>query len=416
MWDNHSLPRAWTPAALRDMSVAFQASRILLTAVELRLFSIIGGEAVTSGDVADRAGTDAHGTDRLLNALSTVHLVLKRNGRFRNTPEGLRYLVDSSPEYAAGLRHSASMWHAWSGLTERVRNGQQPSRAAVNDRGDEWLDPFIAAMHYRARLQADPIAALLPLTESTRVLDVGGGSGAFSVAMARRTHGLRAVVFDLPNVMPLTQRYVADAGLGDFVTTAVGDYLTDPLPTGFDLVFLSAVVHSNSAEQNARLIAKCVGALNPGGSVAVVDWVMDADRVKPEAGALFAINMLVGTDSGDTFTEDEIRSWMIDSGLEQIHRRATPFGTDVMIGKRVAVPIGGTLHFCTQCGQQVDPYEPSPVEPGNPAGDRTFFCRSCGQEWPAPNMYATGQPCGNCGMLVPTGARHCAACGHQTWA
>ena len=150
--------------------------------------------------------------------------------------------------------------------------------------------------------------------------------------------------------------------------------------------------------------------------MAVVDWVMDADRVKPEAGALFAINMLVGTDHGDTFTEDEIRAWLVDSGLEQIHRRATPFGTDVVIGKRVAVPIGGTLHFCTQCGQQVDPYEPSPVEPGNPAGDRTYFCRPCGQEWPAPSMYATGQPCGNCGMLVPTGARFCAACGHQTWA
>jgi SAM-dependent methyltransferase len=142
------------------------------------------------------------------------------------------------------------------------------------------------------------------------------------------------VVFDLPNVVSITRRYIDAAGLSARVSTTVGDYLADPMPAGFDLVFLSAVVHSNNAAQNASLIASCARALNPGGTVAVVDWVMSPDRVSPAAGAMFALNMLVGTDEGDTYTEDEIRGWLADAGLTRVERRATPFGTDIMLGGR----------------------------------------------------------------------------------
>lgn len=335
MWENHPV-KACNPSTLREAATAFQTSRVLLTAIELRLFSHIRSEALTSAEVADRAGTDPHATDRLLNALCALNLLAKDRGRFRNTPDGARYLVDSSPDYAAGLAHSASMWIRWSTLTDTVRHGRAAgARQPLNDRGDAWLEPFIAAMHYRARVQADAVAALLPLGAHTRVLDVGGGSGAFSIAMARRAHGLRAVVFDLPNVIPIAARYIAQAGASDAVTTVAGDYLRDPLPGGgFDLVFLSAVVHSNDAVQNAALIAACAGSLNPGGSVVIMDWVMAPDRVTPEPGALFAINMLVGTDDGDTFTEAEIHAWLTAAGLDRVERKPTPFGTDLVFGRR----------------------------------------------------------------------------------
>jgi SAM-dependent methyltransferase len=261
-----------------------------------------------------------------------MRLLVKRDGRFYNTPESRRYLDDSSPEYAAGLGHTASMWHSWSGLTDAVREGRPALRAAINDRGDAWLKPFIAAMHYRAAQQAPAVAALLGLEGVRRVLDVGGGSGAFAMAFAKRQPGLAAVVFDLPNVLPLTRAYVDEAGLAARVTTAVGDYLVDPLPQGFDLVFLSAVVHSNSPEQNAALLRSCAAALNPGGRVAVADWVMDDDRVTPPGGAFFALNMLVATDHGDTFTESEIRAWMAGAGLAPGPRIETGSGTSIVIG------------------------------------------------------------------------------------
>jgi SAM-dependent methyltransferase len=153
------------------------------------------------------------------------------------------------------------------------------------------------------------------------------------MAFAAKKPGLVAVVFDLPNVLPLTREYIAGADMTGCVTTAVGDYLVDPLPAGFDLVLLSAVIHSNSAPQNARLIRSCAAALNPGGRVAVVDWVMDSDRVAPAGGAFFALNMLVATDHGDTFTEAEIRGWMDDAGLAPGPRADTASGTSIVIGR-----------------------------------------------------------------------------------
>ena len=324
--------RAWTPGAIRDVATGFQSSRILLTAIELRVFSLIGGGSVTSAELAGRVACDPRATDRLLNALCAMRLLVKREGRFLNTPESRRFLDDGSPEFAAGLGHTASMWHSWSGLTDAVREGRPAIRAAINERGEGWLKPFIAAMHYRAAQQAPAIAALLGLDGVARVLDVGGGSGAFAMAFAEREPGLVAVVFDLPNVLPLTREYIAQAGLSSRVTTAVGDYLVDPLPEGFDLVFLSAVIHSNSAQQNAALIESCAAALNPGGRVAVVDWVMDDDRVGPPAGAFFALNMLVATDHGDTFTEAEIRGWMAKAGLAGGPRIDTGTGTSIVVG------------------------------------------------------------------------------------
>jgi SAM-dependent methyltransferase len=332
MSEEHESARAWTPAALRDLAMGFQPSRVLLTAVELRLFSLIGDGALTSAELAGRAATDPRATDRLLNALCAMRLLAKRDGLFRNTPDSRRYLDDASPEYAAGLGHTAGMWHTWSGLTDAVREGRPALRAPINDRGDAWLKPFIAAMHYRAALQAPAVAERIGLEGVTRVLDVGGGSGAFAMAFAAHAPALVAVVFDLPNVVPLTRDYIAQAGLTARVATAVGDYLVDPLPGGFDLVFLSAVVHSNSSEQNAALIKSCAAALNPGGRVAVVDWVMDGDRVTPPGGAFFALNMLVATAHGDTFTEAEIRGWMEDAGLAWGPRIDTGSGTSIVFG------------------------------------------------------------------------------------
>ena len=323
---------SWTPAAIRELAMNFQSSRVLLTAVELRVFSLIGDGGLTSADLAGRAGSHPRATDRLLNALCALRLLVKRDGRYWNMPEARRYLDDGSPEFAAGLAHTASMWHGWSGLTDAVREGRPALRAAINERGDAWLKPFIAAMHYRAAHQAPEVAALVGLDGVERVLDVGGGSGAFAMAFAARAPGLVAVVFDLPNVLPLTRDYIAGAGLSGRVTTAAGDYLVDPLPKGFDLVFLSAVIHSNSPEQNASLLASCAAALNPGGRVAVVDWVMDDDRVTPAVGAFFALNMLVATDRGDTFTEGEIRGWMNSAGLAPGPRIDTGSGTSIVIG------------------------------------------------------------------------------------
>ncbi len=323
-----------TREQIRGMAVTFQTARVLLTACELGIFTVLGDKTLTSAAVAKTIGADARSTDRLMNALCAMGLLSKKNDLFSNTPASAQYLVRERPDYLAGLMHTVHLWDTWSTLTDAVRRGTSVVRRDTGKQSDRQTTAFIAAMHDRAAVQASKITSLVDLSDVTRVLDVGGGSAVYSMAFVRARPGITATVFDLPSVVPLTRSYIEKEGLSARVNVVAGDYLRDTFGTGFDLVFLSAIVHSNSNDQNTLLIGKCAHALRPGGRVVVQDFVMDEDRVHPEHGALFALNMLVGTDAGDTFTEREIRDWMNAAGLADIIRQETPFGTTQIIGRK----------------------------------------------------------------------------------
>jgi SAM-dependent methyltransferase len=325
-----------TPRSILEMAAAFQRSRVLLTAYELGLFSVLTDETKTSAEVAASLETDRRATDRLMNALVALGLLEKHGGQFSNTPAAAQFLVKGRPGYMAGLMHTVHLWDTWSTMTDAVRGGAARKRSRIDGGEGDWLRAFIAAMHYRARAQAPQIVAEIDLAGVSRLLDIGGGSGAFSMAFVRAGAGISAVVFDLPSVVHLTRSYVESEGFAAQIAVVPGDYLRNDLGSGFDLVFLSAIVHSNSDAQNRLLIRKAAAALEPGGRVVVVDWIMTDDRTEPVAGALFALNMLVGTEAGDTFTEAEIRSWMTDAGLSEIIRKDTPAGPGLMIGRKRA--------------------------------------------------------------------------------
>jgi SAM-dependent methyltransferase len=323
-----------SPQGILEVTTAFMKSRVLLTAYELGLFTLIDEGVRSSAEVARSLGTDPRATDRLMNALCAMGLLEKKEGLFSNSPIASHYLVMERPDFLAGLMHSVHLWETWSTLTEAVRRGGCVKAGQVSERGADWLRAFIAAMHWRARQHGPIVAAALDLSGVSRVLDVGGGSGAYAMAFVRTKEGMSAVVLDLPGVIPLTREYISREGLSDRVATVVGDYEKDELGTGFDLVFLSAIIHSNPPHLNRELIRKGVKALNPSGQLVVQEFIVDEDRSGPPFSALFALNMLVGTESGDTYTESEVRGWMEEAGLGRIMRTDTDFGTTLIIGRR----------------------------------------------------------------------------------
>jgi len=331
---NSSADDLLTPESIRETIFGFQSSRILLTAYELGIFTVLGDGNKSSQKVAERLQTDARATDRLMNALTALGLLRKSGDNFSNTPLASQCLVKGRPEYLAGLMHAVNLWDRWSTLTEAVRRGAGVSPYHESERGEDWVVSFIAAMHERAIKQAPAAVTLLDLSGVSRVLDVGGGSGAFSMAFVHAKDSIKATVFDLPDVVPLTRNYIEQAGLTNKVDTSAGDYLTDDLGSGYDLVFLSAIVHSNSPDENRKLLRKCARALRSGGQVVVQDFIMNEDRTSPAHGALFALNMLVATEAGDTFTETEVQSWLEEAGFADILRKDTPFGVSQMIGRK----------------------------------------------------------------------------------
>lgn len=310
-----------TPGQFRDFVYTFQQSRIILSAYELDLFSIIGSRPKTSQHIANTAETDERATDRLLNALVAIGLLEKENGLFRNTGFSEKYLDKNSPDFLYGYFHTLNMWNTWTGLTDTVKSGKCKNRKEKNN--PLWTKNFIAAMHERAQLQASDVVSKIVVNRAGKILDIGGGSGAYSFAFLRQNKAVTATVFDLAEVIEETRMYANEAGLGHRMNYLAGDYHKDPFGEGYDLIFMSAIVHINSSEENVRLVAKCAEALNPGGMIVIQDHVMAPDRTTPAAGAFFALNMLVSTERGDTYTGQEIISWMEQAGLSNFQKIPT---------------------------------------------------------------------------------------------
>lgn len=328
-------PRSYlSPDDLLEIASAFQRSRTLLTAFELGLFTALGEEPRSSTEVARRLKTDPRATDRLMNALCAMKLLCKEEGVFFNTPLTSKFLISGRSGYMTGLAHWINLWESWGTLTAAVRAGTSTMPTGIDQRDSSWCQAFIAAMHYRALWQAPTVIPLIDCSSVRRLLDIGGGSGVYSIAFAKMKDGLRATVFDLPAIVPLTKAYIHEEGFEGKVDTVPGDYLTDDLGHGYDLAFLSAILHSNTPEQNRMLLTKAAAAVDPGGQVVVQDFIMDEDRTSPPFGAFFALNMLVATQGGDTYTEAEVRGWMQEAGLIAIERKDTAFGTTLMIGQK----------------------------------------------------------------------------------
>jgi hypothetical protein len=323
------------PNTIREFAASFQKSRILLSSFELDIFTHIDEYGTTYNQIADTLNLDEHACERLLNALVSLGFLTKEDQLYYNTVDSFTFLSKKSSDYLGGLMHTNHLWNTWSNLTQVVKTGKSANPSEINERGEEWLFPFINAMHDRAKKQAPRQLADIDLSGIKSILDIGGGSGAFSMEFVSKNPEIEATVFDLPNVVPITKKFLVKEGFSDKIKTYSGDYTIDVLPQGFDLVFLSAIIHSNSMEINQDLIKKCFAALNKNGKIVIQDWIMNNDRTQPAGGAIFAINMLVGTEAGDCFTEKEVTQMLIAAGFKNISKIEFESGSGQMIAQKL---------------------------------------------------------------------------------
>jgi (2Fe-2S) ferredoxin/SAM-dependent methyltransferase len=324
------------PDDLNDRIRAFQQSRVILTALELDLFTAIG-DGAAAPDIAARIHADPRATEMLLHALASLQLVSQRDGVFRNSPAAARHFSTASPHNARpGLLHTAGLWKNWSTLTECVRAGTSVIHREMDERSSDWTQAFIAAMHRNATERAAPLVAAVGPQGVRRMLDVGGGSGAYAIAFAAANPELQAYILDLAAVVPLAQRHIEQAGLTARVHTRVGDLRTDHLGEGYDLVLVSAICHMLDEKENAHLIARCYDALAPGGRLVIQEFILDPDKCGPQSAALFSLNMLVGTRAGASYSEPEYTAWIEAAGFTAVRRVRMPGPAGLMIGTRRA--------------------------------------------------------------------------------
>jgi hypothetical protein len=203
-------------------------------------------------------------------------------------------------------------------LTDIVKGLNEDKEEFNFSRDMGELRAFIGAMHVAGTPLAKKVVDAVDARGCNKLLDVGGGSGTYTIAFLRAVPEMTATLFDLPGVIEMARERLGDEGLLERTTLVSGSYFEDELPAGHDLALISAIIHSNSLEENRTLYEKVFRSLNSGGRILIRDHVMDSDRIRPRSGALFAINMLVGTRGGGTFTYDEIESGLSKAGFQRI--------------------------------------------------------------------------------------------------
>jgi SAM-dependent methyltransferase len=308
-----------SPEVILRLAQGFMECRILHTAAELDLFTILSQAPMTAYELAGRISGNERALSMVLDALGAMGLLVKRGQKYQCESSVSQLLSKNSPQSVLPMvLHMASLTKRWARLTDIVK-GLSDSREDFDfSRDAEELRAFIGAMHAIGAPLAKQIVAAVDAGSSRALLDIGCGSGTYSIAFLRAVPEMRATLFDLPDVIKMARERLKNEGLLDRATLTAGSFYDDEFPAGNDLALISAIIHSNSPEENLDLYRKTFRALNPGGRILVRDHVMNPDRTYPRDGAIFAINMLVGTPGGGCYTFEEIKSGLSQAGFSRI--------------------------------------------------------------------------------------------------
>ncbi len=301
-----------------ELLYSFMKTRAILTGAELDLFTQVHSSASSAKDISQNNGLDLRAATRLLDSLATIGLLNKQNDRYGISDEGLLLSSEHPKTVLPMVLHLNGLWDTWSNLTETIRKGENLKKDQAIYKDKERQKAFIGAMHVIGLNLAEEIADTCDLARFRKLLDIGGGSGTYTIAFLKNNPNLTAILFDLEDVIPLAEERLKYEGYLNRVSLASGDLNSDEFPEGCDLVLLSAIIHMNSPDQNADLFRRIYQALTPGGVLIIRDHIMDESRTFPPDGALFALNMLVNTQGGDTYTFSEIKNALSECGFVSV--------------------------------------------------------------------------------------------------
>lgn len=299
----------------------YRIAKVLLVATDLGIFTTLAAAPLELESVCARLKTEPRATRILLDALVAVRLLTLSHGRYANSKVADRFLVEGRPDYKGNnLKYQERIWDFWSRLGDVVRTGIPPRTLGdlLSGETPAFQDAYIRGMRDIAGPPAAAVAGLLELRPGMRVLDIGGGPGTYALALLEAHPEVHVDLFDLPSTLEVTRTLIAGHPCASRVSLIAGDYLANDLPAGYDLALLSHVTHDESPAVNKQLLARAGRSVVPGGRVAVHDFIVDESRTQPAFSALFAVNMLVYTTGGQTYSAGEYESWLLEAGLKNI--------------------------------------------------------------------------------------------------
>jgi hypothetical protein len=321
------LPEAVNPEHIMQVGMGFWASRTLLSAVELGLFTALAVHPDDADQVRVRLGLHPRATRDFLDALVALGFLQRMDGVYSNTPETDVFLDRHKPSYIGGMLEMAShrLYPAWAGLTEGLRTGQPQNELQGGEMSfaelysdPERLQSFLSAMTGVSHGANMAIAAKFPWQTYTSFVDAGTAQGDLAVQVARAHPHLTGIGFDFAVVEPVFEEYVAKSGVADRVKFVPGDFFEQPLPKT-DVVMMGHVLHGVDLEQKKRLVRRAFDALPDGGAFIVYESIIDDDRRANAMGLLMSLNMLIETKGEFDYTAADCIGWMTDAGFKDTY-------------------------------------------------------------------------------------------------
>src|ERR1700722_956399 len=309
-----------TPERIMQFAWGYVPPLLLEAAIQHRIFDVLDSGPKTLAEVHKETGASERGLSSVMNALLGLDFLAKdKQGRFSLTPESAAFLVSTKPGFMGGMiRHgSEQLIPKWLHLNKIVMTGKPEAAVNLEGPGGDFFQQFVNDIFTLSYAPAQVLGRHLQTLGAgpMRVLDLAAGSGVWSIAIAQGSKDVSVTAVDWPEVIPVTRKTVAGFGLADRFSFVAGDLLEVDFGSGHTVATLGHILHSEGIDRSRALIARTFHALASGGTIAIAEFLVNADRTGPLNALFFAVNMLVNTDNGDTYSFEEIRNWLEDAGF-----------------------------------------------------------------------------------------------------
>ena len=308
---------------------SYAPTLVIEAAVRHGIFDLLDKGPLTAVQIAKRTDASERGVNAITDVLVGINLLQRRGARLALTPESSVFLVSTKPSFYGMLfgHISDQLLPKWLQLTEIVRTGKPAVKYNAGKDGPQFFAKFVESLFPLSFPAATALGRHLRVDKARApftVLDIGAGSGVWGIAIAKLSPHACIHAVDWPQVLKVTRRVAGKHGLAARLTTAPGDFFKADFGQGHSLATIGHILHSEGRDRSRRLLKKVFDALAPGGTVAIQEFMPDDDRNGPPSALIFAVNMLVNTEAGDTFTFKEMSEWLRAAGFRNPRRLKVP--------------------------------------------------------------------------------------------
>jgi len=328
--------KQWNPAELLEISGFYWKTAALHAAVKLDVFTLVGDRQLTAEQISRELDAPQRGVERFLDALVAMELLVKKDGVYANSPTGQTFLSKNSAQYIGHIvMHHHHLVESWSKLDQAVQSGR-PVRGRSSFSKAEWRESFLMGMFNLAMGLAPQLVPQIDLSTRKHLLDLGGGPGTYAIHFCLNNPGLRAEVYDLSTTRPFAEKTIRQFDLSHRIQFRDGNYLAESIQGHYDVAWLSHILHGEGPEECRQIIQKAVDALEPQGTIIIHEFILNNSMDGPLFPALFSLNMLLGTDSGQSYSEQQLTDMLLAAGVTNIRRIPikSPNDSGLLIGDK----------------------------------------------------------------------------------